>query len=458
MAVSVLDTVASQLETVLPEITDIYVNSDQLYGKVKPTTKAERISRYLLRWALRRWGGGNFQKVSGDAGTGGSLGAGTAQKHMYLLSGYFYSSIIFRLTEEQIETSDRSVVENLLANQQAIGIVSQQHYDDVTFHTNGNGILTNSSSATNGTTTLTFAAATDTLGVNLLFEGMTVGVWDSTGATERAAATAAPIVIISIDHEAKVVTFDQTVTGLTQGDIISLRNMAVYGPSSLTSFASTYPGTQGSTSATGGIGGDSFRHGFKYFTDTTSSNYFFGQLKSAIPQLNPVRVNASNDQLQWEHGLRLVAKIKQKRPDKEMWKNITGIAHGTQKARVFEMGMAISQKFIGTEFGQSVDLVPSNQANSDEFNFAGIRHIESTRQDRGTIDYVNFNLLGRAEAQPLQPFGRGGVTLHQGRGSDGTLQTYVEWAYTIAYDNIATENGAFGRIDSLSGPSSDWDA
>lgn len=458
MAASVLDVVASQLETVLPEITDIYVNSDQLYGKVKPTSKAERISRYLLRWALRRWGGGNFQKVSGDGGTGGSLGVGTAQKQMYLLAGYFYSSIIFRLTQEMIETSDRSVVENLLANQQAIGVVAQQHYDDVAFHGKGDGILTNSSSATNGTTTLTFAASTDTLGVNQLFEGMTVGVWDSTGATERVAATSAPIIIIAIDMEARTVTFDQTVTGLTSGDIISFRNMAIYGPAALTSFASTYPGTQGSSSATGGIGGDSFRHGYKYFTDITSSNYFFGQLKSAVPQLNPVRVNASSDQLQWEHGLRLVAKIKQKRPDKEMWKNITGIAHGTQKARVFEMGMSISQKFVDTEFGKSLDLVPSNQAGADDFNFAGIRHVESTRQDRGTIDYVNFQLLGRAEAQPLQPFGFGGVTMHPGRGTDGSLQTYVEWAYTIAYDNIATEAGCFGRIDNLAGPSTDWDA
>lgn len=458
MAVSVLDTVASQLETVLPEITDIYANSDQLYGKVKTTNKVEKISRYLLRWALRRWGGGNFQKVSGDGGTGGSLGVGTAQKHMFLLSGYFYSSIIFRLTEEQIETADRSVVENLLANQQAIGIVSQQQYDDVTFHQTGTGILTGSSSATNSTTTLTFAATTDTLGVNLLFEGMTVGVWDVTGATERAAATAAPIVIIAIDYEARTVTFDQTVTGLTSGDIISLRNMAIYGPAALTSFASTYPGTQGSTSATGGIGGDSFRHGFPYFTDITSSNYFFGQLKSAVPQLNPVRVNASGDQLQWEHGLRMVAKIKQKRPDKEMWKNITGIAHGTQKARVFEMGMAISQKFVGTEFGSAVDLVPSGQASSEDFNFAGMKVMESTRQDRGRIDFINFDLLGRAEAQALMPFGRGGLTMHQGRGTDGTLQTYVEWAYTIAYDNIAMEAGSFGRIDNLAGPSADWDA
>lgn len=458
MAVSVLDTVASQLETVLPEITDIYANSDQLYGKVKPTNKVEKISRYLLRWALRRWGGGNFQKVSGDAGTGGSLGVGTAQKQMFLLSGYFYSSIIFRLTEEQVETSDRSVVENLLANQQAIGIVSQQLYDDVTFHQTGTGILTNASSATNGTTTLTFAGTTDTLGVNMLFEGMTVGVWDATGATERAAATSAPIVIIAIDYEARTVTFDQSVTTLTSTDIITLRNMAIYGPSTLVAFASTYPGTQGSTSATGGIGGDSFRHGFPYFTDITSSNYFFGQLKSAVPQLNPVRVNASGDQLQWEHGLRLVAKIKQKRPDKEMWKNITGIAHGTQKARVFEMGMSISQKFVDSEFGKSIDLVPSNQAGSEDFNFAGMRVIESTRQDRGRIDFINFDMLGRAEAQSLQPFGRGGVTMHQGRGTDGTLQTYFEWAYTIAYDNIAMEAGSFGRIDSLAGPSSDWDA
>lgn len=462
MAASVVDTVAAQMETVLPEVQEIYADSDQLYGKVKSTNKVEQISRYLLRWPLMQYVGGNFQKVSGNGGSGGSLGAGSSMKLTYLLAGYFYADIIFRLTQEQIDTSatnSQSVI-NVMSEQMAKGIRAQQIYDDVTFHQPGTGILTEPSSAivAGANATMTFAGATDFLGINRLFEGMVVDVWDSTGATKRAAATAAPITIIAIDYDSKTVTFDQDVTTLTQGDLLALRNMDVYGPAALTSFASTYPGTQGGAAA-GGIGGDSFRHGFPYFTDTTASNYFYSKQKSTIPQLNPVRVNANNDALQWEHGLRLVAKVKQKRPDKELWKNLRGIAHGTQKARVFELGMSISQKLMtGTEFGRSLDLVPDNQANADTFNFAGMECIESTRQYRDRIDFISFEKIGRAEAAGLKPFNPGGVTLFPGRGSDGTLQTYVEWAYMTSYDNVCFDNGFFGRIDTLAMPSSDWDA
>ncbi len=462
MAASVVDTVAAQMETVLPEVQEIYAASDQLYGRVKQTNKVEQISRYLLRWPLMQYVGGNFQKVSGNAGSGGSLGAGTSMKLTYLLAGYFYADIIFRLTQEQIDTSSTNTqsVINVMSEQMARGITAQQVYDDITFHQSGTGILTNASSAITNTTnaTMTFAAATDTLGINRLVEGMTVDVWDATGATKRAPTTAAPLIITAIDYDAKTVTFDQEVTTLTATDIIALRGMDTYGPSTLTSFASTYPGTQGGAAA-GGIGGDSFRHGFPYMTDITSSNYFYSKLKSTVPQLNPVRVNANSDQLQWEHGMRLVAKIKQKRPDKDLWKQLRGIFHGTQKARVFELGMSISQKLMtGGEFGKSLDLVPDNQGNADEFNFAGMSCIESTRQDRAQGDFIIFEKIGRAEAQGLKPFNPGGVTLHAGRGSDGTLQTYVEWAYLTSYDNICLDNGAFGRIDTIAMPSSDWDA
>lgn len=453
----ILNTVASQLEVVLPEIQEVNAaDNDQLYGRVKATNKVEKISRYLLRWVIETQIGGNFQKVSVN---GGGLGSGTQLVQKYLLAGYFTSDIAFRLTDEQMKigAGQQSIVD-IAARQMAKALIAQQSYDDVTFHQSGTGILTNSSSAITGTNSMTFAGSSDTLGVNRLFEGMCVSVWDSTGTTERVAATAAPIIITAIDYDSKIVSFNQNVTGLTSGDIISLRQMAVYGPAALTSFSSGYPGTQGG-SPTGGIGGDSFRHGFPYFTDTTSSNYFYGVQKSTVPQLNPARVNANNDTIQWEHGLRLIAKIKQRRPQKEAWQKLTGIAHGTQKAAVFELGMSISQKLMSSEtFGKSLDLVPSNQANADEFNFAGIPCIESTRQDRGQIDFINFEKLGRAEAAEMGPYSVGGTSQFEGRDSTGQVMTFMEWFFTAYYENVCFDNGAFGRIDNLALPSAGWDA
>jgi hypothetical protein len=416
---------------------------------------------------LEQYVGGNFQKVvagGGNTTSGTSLGHGTQMKLQYLLAGYFTSDIIFQMSEEQAVISQgQQAIIDVLSRQIAKAVISQQAYDDVTFAQNGNGILTNSSSAVTNVTnaTLTFTAVgppADTLGVNLLFEGMTVDVWDSTGSILRTPGVGAPVQILAIDYDARQVTLDQTITGLTTGDILALRQMTVYGPATLTSFQSGYPGTQGG-SPTGGIGGDSFRHGYPYMTDTNASNYFYGKQKSSLPQLNPVRVNANSDTLQWEQGLRVVAKIKQKRPQKELWRDITGIAHSTQKAAAFELGMSISQKLLpGSEFGQSLDLVPSNQANSDEFNFAGMRCIESTRQDRSRIDFINFDKIGRAEASEYAPYAPGGQTMHVGRGSDGTLQTWFEWAFMAFYENVCFDAGAFARIDTLAPPSPAWDA
>ena len=459
---SILNTVASQLEVVMPDIQEINAaENDQLYGRVKATNKVEKISRYLLRWVLETQIGGNMAKVSANGGSSGVLPPGTQINQTYLLAGYFTGSIAFRLTDEQTKVvgSTQAIVD-ITARQTAKAMIAQQSYDDVTFAQDGTGILTNPSSASSSTT-LTFAASTDSLGVNMLFEGMCVDVWDSTGATKRALGTGAPLQITSIDYESKVVTFDQTVTGITTTDIIAFQAMTVYGPTTLTSFNSTYPGTQGGSPA-GGIGGDSWRHGYRYFTNTNSSNYFYGKQKSTVPQLNPVAVNANNDSLQWEHGLRIIAKIQQKRPQKEAWRKLEGIAHTTQKAAAFELGMSISQKLLsGTEFGTSLNLVPSNQDNADTFNFAGIPCNQSTRQDRSSIDFINFEKIGRAEAAETGPYtrGDGGGTQFEVRDSaTGQPVTAYDWFYNSYYENVCFDPGAFARLYNLANPSSQWDA
>jgi hypothetical protein len=328
----------------------------------------------------------------------------------------------------------------------------------VTFHQSGNGILTNSSSSVVGgaNATMTFASATDFLGINMLFQGMTVDVWNSAGTTKRAPATAAPIEILALDQDSKTVTLNQDVTGLTAGDIITFQGLDTYGPASLLTGQSGYPGSVGAASA--GIGGDSWRHGFKYFTDPTNSRYFYSRQLSAIPELIPSRVNASGP-LQWEHVLRVNAKIRQKRPNKELWRELTGIAHDAQRASVFLMGMGISQTLVnGPEYGVSKDLIPSNQGAKDEFNYGGVPHLISTRQSRDVIDYLNFGKIGRAEAFETGPFSIEGRNYFEGRNSSGNLMTYMDWGLVSAYDNVCFDSGCFGRIDTLDLPTTNWDA
>lgn len=450
----ILDTIPAQLEVVRTELEIIFEQSDQIAARVKKSGKVQQISRYLWRLPLKQFNGGNFSKFSGN---GGSLGNGTSQKLSNLNAGYFYSILMFQLNAEQLDTSQNSnqSVVNILSDLLANAMIEASVLDDIAFHQTGTGILTNSSSASSSTT-LTFAGATDFLGVNMLREGMCVDVWDTTGATKRTAGTGDPIIINSIDYDGKVVTFNQSVTGITTGDIIAFRGMTTYGPSTLTSFSSAYPGTVGALS--GGIGGDSFRHGYRYMTDTTNSNYFYGKQKSTFgSQMTAVRVNAQSQPLEWDHVHRVIAKIIQKR-DKDAWKKLRGIAHTAQRAAAFNLGMAISTKLItGSTLGQSIDLLPSNMGYDEEFNLGNIPCDVSKRQDRSRIDFLNYDKIMRAQLFDTRYYDVGGRTTFEGRGSDGTIQAYIQFGIEQAYDFVSPDAGGFGVIDSLALPPS-WDA
>ncbi len=458
MAADVLDTIPGQLEVIEKELQILFEQSDQIAAKVKASGKVQQISRYLWRLPLKKYNGFNFSKFSGN---GGTLGTGTSMALSALEAGYFYSILAIQLTGEQLDTSQNTTqsVVDVLADTLSNAMIEQGVLDDIAFHQTGTGILTNPCSAATATT-MTFNGATDFLHTSMLREGMCVSVWDVTGVTERAAAVAAPIIILSIDYDNYVVTFNQTVTAIAATDIISFRGMAAYGPAALTSFASTYPGGP-PANVTGGIGGDSFRHGFRYMTDTTTSNYFYSKQKSAFgTQLNPVRVNAQNNPIEWDFFHRLIAKTIQKR-DKNVWKKWTGIISSAQRTAIANLGIAISTVMrTGGEFGPIYDGVPSNMGYDGEFSVFGIPHILSKRQDRSRIDYINFEKIWRAQLFDTRWFGpsKGMKSTFEGRSTvDGSVMDFILMYVEQAYDFVCPDNGGFGVVDTLALPSN-WDA
>jgi hypothetical protein len=458
----VLDTVPGQLEAVKDTLEPLFEQSDQIASMVKKTSKVQQVSRYLWRLPVKLYQGGNYAKYVGNEGV---LPSGTGMKLSALAAAYYYSALAFRITQEQIDTSQNTAqsVINVLSDTLANAMVEAGVLDDIAFHTKGDGILTAPCSAITNTTnaTMTFAVATDYLGINNLREGMCVDVWTYDGATKRAAATADPLIITAIDYDAKKVTFNQEITslsagnGTTTGDLIAFRGMAAYGPSTLATFQSTYPGTAGGA-ATGGIGGDSFRHGYPYMTDTTSSNYFYGKQKSAIPQLLPMRVNAQSSAFEWDHMHRLIAKAIRRR-DKDTWKNWVGIAPMAQRASVFNLGVSISNKLMtGEQFGKSLDMLPSNVGYEETFSIGGIPCYVSKRARRDQIHFIAPNKLGRAQLFDTKFFDLGGSTTYVGRHSTGALMAYVESIIVQAYDFVCFDGGSCGVIDSLALPDQ-WD-
>lgn len=445
---SFLDTVASNIEVVERAVQNIFDNSAFLAGQIKPA-KVTTISRYFWRKVLKSQAGGHAAKIAANEGV---LPSGTGMKLFSLQGGYFYNAIGFRVTQEQMDVKEQSIVD-VLSDTLASGMTEALVDQDILLHTDGTGVLTEASSSITGTNTMYFAGATDYLGVNRLRPGMCVDVWDTALSTKRSAGTADPIIINTIDYDAKKVVFDQNVTALAATDKLTYRALTVHGPATPVTAQSTFP-----VSEAGGVGGDSFRHGIPYMTDPTSTTYRYGKLLSSYPQLIPSRVNAGGNALEWDFGHRLIAKMDNRRGG-DPWKNMKGIANWAQRAALFQLGTAIVNKQItGTQFGPSLDLSPSNKGEGEIFEFCGLPVMVSKRQDRSRIDFVDMSQIGRAELFPARfhkdPSGK---MFFEGRNSSGNVLLYTEFWVVQAYDWFHFDTGLNGRIDSLALPAS-WDA
>lgn len=449
MAVSVIDVVSAQIERVRPKLQPIFETSSELAGLIKKAggDKVE-VSRYLYRIPLQLYRGGNFHKYNAD---GGTLGIGTGMLLSSLQAGYITTVRSYRVTDEEKDTSatDAQSVVNVFQKTLADAMTEAQVDDDVTLHQDGTGELTGQSSAASSTT-LTFASASDTLGVNRLREGMCVDVWDATVATKRAPSSGtAPTFISSIDYTGKVVTLSQAISGITATDLLAFPNLDVYGPSALTSFSSTWPA--GGLTNGPGLTGDSFRHGLYYANDATSSNYYLGKLKSTIPQLLATHVSASSSAFTFGMVLQGLDQVTQRR-DATATKGLKGVCHMKQRQAIYQIGVNISNWNRGQTSDKMPDLMPSNLSYTDNFDLCGIPTMCDKRQYTDRIDFFNPSLWGRAQTHDIRFKTVSGKTVFEVRGSDGTISASQEFHIEQAFDFVCYDPGVGFYIDGLAVP------
>lgn len=450
---SIVDTVGAQLEQVRPIMVELFESTDQISSLFKKNSKnITQLSRYLYRIPLQLYRGGNFRKYSAD---GGTLGKGTGMKVTSLQAGYFYSIRMYRVTDEQVDLSKntKQSVVDVLAKTLSDAMLECAADDDIAIHGDGTGRLTGLSSDTNGTTTLVFAGATDTLRTAKLREGMTVDVWSADGSTKRALAdtTQGPLYIVSIDEGTQTVTLNTTVTAIAATDILAIPDADAYGPTTLVTGSAGWPATSALTTA-GGLTGDSFRHGIPYAHNADTSSYYLGKQRSAIPQLTPVRINGKGQPLTFAHGLLGLDKIRKKR-NPEVAKGMIGIFPMAQRAVIFDAGVVITNKTITGDFGKSTDLMPNNHDYTSTFDYCQMTSYVSKRQPNDRVDFCNLKNWGRAEVFPgIRPYEKAGKTVFEGRGSDGTISAYQEFGFQSAYDFVCFDPGAEMYFDALEVP------
>lgn len=443
MSASILDTLNTNIEQVRSVLANYSDTSKALFGMLKINEEVVA-TRYLYRVPFKKYVGGTFQKYSAD---GGSMGTGNGMSIGKLEAGFFDTTFNFEITKEQIDTSISKTGStiNVMSETVASAMDTLQIYDDIALHTDGTGKLTNAAS-TGTATTLTFADASDTLGINRLLLGMSVDIWDSTGATKRAGG---PYQIVAIDPGTKTVTFGSAPTGMATTDLIAFYNLDVYGPSTLTSFSSTWPG--GGLTTAAGLTGDSFRHGLGYVNDNTTSNYYLGNLKSSIPQLMPGYVNASGA-LVYAHGDLLKSNIFQQR-DETALQGMMGVMHMAQQAQLKNIGVSISNIWRGPEQMKMIDVQPTGNY-TDTFTFADLPCFVSKRQDKSRVDFFNPKNWFKVESEPAKFYspGSGGYVRPKYDGS-GNVTSAVEFKVVQKMDTGCVDPGAGGYIYGCTIPS-----
>lgn len=447
---AITDVTPAQLEVVEKEMQLLFEESDQLSARVKKSSKVKTISRYLYRVPYMKFRGGSLRKASANSA---SLGKGTGMVLGNFTAGYITTYRGYRVTREQQNTTGSSAQSTIdvLSETVAHAIDDAMIDDDIALHTDGTGVLTGASSAQT-TTVLTFASATDTLGVNRLREGMVVDVWKSDLSVNLTAAMT-NVRINSIDYTAKTVTLDQAVANANvQTNVLTVVGLESYGPATPTSFSSTWP----DESVAGGIGGDSYRHGMGYVHSVTGTDYYLGVLRSSTPQINASRVNASSGGITFDHGQLMIDQLIARRT-LNSGDELLGVTHMAQRAAIQKLGTTINNVFIdrgATDAGKGKDLLPTNHGYSDEVRFCGIPLVISKRQDKAKIDFLHLPTWFRAELHPIRFYtdANSGSKFFEGRGTDGTVQSFTEFFIEASYDFGSQDPGREGVIDSLAVP------
>lgn len=449
-AANAADFYSAQIEKVASVVPILMEQTDTINKLIKKG-KVEKISDRLCRVPLVKFIGGTFQKFDADGGVIGS-GSGPSITHMQL--GYQYSNYgiaITRRADDVTKTADQSRVQ-AFAFQQMQAIKEIAVYNDIVLHTDGSGLVTNESSAITGGTGLTFAGASgapsgggaagstwpipyygsalaDTLGINMVREGMAVDVYSAALSAKRANATKPgyPATIISIDYDARSVTLDSTITSLTQGDRLAIAGLSA----PLATQQSTWP-----------LSGDSFRHGIPYVNGVNTAAYYNTILRSSLPQINPVAYNAQGAFLTHNHILICRDRLYQKR-DSSVFQGMVGIMGMAQRAQLFNIGISISEWQRGNK-DEMIDLLPDSLDYEKAVMAGGIPHYISKRQPRNRIDYVNPSKnWGRAQLFDMRPmkFGDGGYIMPTW-STTGQLTAGYQMFWEDAFDYFCYDPGA----------------
>ncbi len=445
---------SAMIEKVLEEVPKLYESTDRL-SKLIGKGKFVQVSDRFARAPLLKYMGGTFQAFNADNGV---LGSGSGMNTINFQIGYYYTNYavtVSRRAKDTTDSAEQSRVQ-VFSMQQAEALQEMAVYEDITLHGDGTGLLTNASSATSGGNTLTFAGATDTLGVNLLRPGMAVNVCAvgtgtigsvpgggvsgggsvDVGGVVRANATnpGFPAIITDIDYDARKVYLDATITGITTGDRLQVVGLLL---TPAQTGKAGYPNRDFTSVTT-----DSFRHGIPYMNQVDSTLYYGGLNRATNPQINPVVYNMQGNPWTANHTLIVRDRMTERR-DPSVLQGLMGFCHMAQRAQAMNIGISVSEWQRNSASNEPLlDLMPKNIGYEESFVVGGIVHYLTKRQPRDRIDYCNPRLMGRAGLfDGPRPMEWGGQYIWPTWSSTGQMQAGYQMFWEQNFDYFSNDPG-----------------
>lgn len=427
------DVAEAMLERVDQNVTELFESTDTVASLIKKSGRAEKLSEKLYRFPLMKYFGGVYGKFDANAGT---MNDGSGPVVTKMTAGYVYSELGFELSMQAIDTTDSEEKSVLNLMRTIVEGAMDEHdvYEDIGFHNDGTGVLTGAAS-TGGAAYLTFAGASDYVGVSRLRPGMKVGFYNASGS---AFGTANTISVVDVPNKKVTFTANLSESGAA-GDYLVITGITTEPPAS---FSANYPATS--------LTADDWRHGLYYFNDYTSSNYCLGLLKSSLPELIPAVKDGSSNDISFADGQDILDEL-QNRRDPGVTNGLVGLANQKQRAKIFAETRAMTSFFrTDSKLGSSVDANPTNNAYTDRFEFCGIPMIVDKRQYTNRIDFINPSKWGRAVVRDTGFLkNKSGGYLFEGRASSGALKASTLFKIVSGYDFFCSDPGASGVIHSL---------